>query len=314
MLLESHSMIRRVLLAVALATSFAGAAGAQQAPRHDGLPGYIPYGNLSEASPEDIEKAKELGADVASQMMQAVGKGATPEMLREDSGLARKADDIADATMQAQRNKVLRFLGLNPNGNNSVYVFLSWSMPLPLMRQYVIESMWSGATVVFKGIPPHKQLGQFIVNDLRKLVYNKGASANISLDPRLFDAYQVSVVPSIVLTSNRSNFQCKGVNPVQFQYADQTLSYDTCPPMDPADYDKVSGAVSLSYALQLFKDGGNPAAEPYLQAIAKGWAGGKAPGKMETEFTGNWTNVLSPSELQAVEQTSGALMSRMPGK
>src|SRR5690606_12848425 len=132
--------------------------------------------------------------------------------------------------------------------STALYYFLSWSKPLEMLRSYVIESMWAGGTIVLRGIPPGRALGDFVTKDLTLLAYGKHA-ANISIDPRLYDVYEVKHVPTIVFTTVRQNMQCQGVNPVSFQFEGKNLAFDTCPPLDPASYRKLSGAVTTNYAL-----------------------------------------------------------------
>jgi type-F conjugative transfer system pilin assembly protein TrbC len=253
------------------------------------------------------EQAAQAGEQAAQALMRLSGQKppADLEAMAEDS--RRKVDSIADTAVQADRDQVLKFLGINPNGNSALFVFLSWSMPLPLLRAYAIEAMWSGATLVFRGVPPGKELGTFMLKDLRELVYDKGASANISIDPRLFDEYSVKVVPTIVLTNSRDQVHCAGANKVSFTYNEQNLSYTTCPAAPADQYDAMEGGVTVSYALEEFKKGGNAGAQQYLNAIAKGWFDKKAPGKSQEPFTGKWSDVLSPEQLSAAQSAASSL-------
>lgn len=264
---------------------------------------YVPYGNLQNANAESIERAKELGKSVTEQLMQSYQAASEDKELAETMAkVKRRADDIADTQMTAERDEVLKFLGLDPESDTNLYYFVSWSMPLEMLRSYAIEAMWSGGTLVFKGVPPGRDFGSFMAEDLSKLVYGKGASANISIDPRMFDAYEVKTVPTIVLTTYRADMQCIGVNPVSFKYRNQDLKYDTCPPLDPDKYAKMSGAVTAQFALQQFADDGVKNATTYLSALARGFALGQMPSKDQKPFAGLWQEILSPSERLAQEK------------
>lgn len=305
-------------LAAVLFTLVSGAAVAQQAG-NTATPAanpdsvdigsfYIPYGNLKDAASEDVARARKVGEDLASDLLGAYEKRGNDPTLQETMGRAKvRADDIADAAMSADRDKVLDFLGIDPQRTSNLYYFVSWSMPLEMLRSYAIEAMWSGGTLIFKGVPPGKNFGVFLGEDFSKLTYGKGASANVSIDPRLYDAYGINSVPSIVLTSYRAEMECIGVNPVPFKYQGKTLSYDTCPPLDETKYTKVSGAVTSSYALQLFIDNGEPAAKTYLKALGRGFATGQLPGKEQKPFAGKWEEVISPSERMAAEEAARAI-------
>jgi len=288
-----------VLAALLLSVSFAHAQAPTPAPgaRDPALP-VVPFGNLGKSSDDDIARARRLAEDMARSMQSGFAAPPRAEALRLGQELTRRADDIADAALAADRDKVLRFLGLDPEGATSLYYFVSWSMPLAMLRSYAIEAMWSGGTLVFKGVPPGKEVGTFLVNDLRNLVYGKGASANVSLDPRLFDAYNVSVVPTVVLTRSRDNLQCD-VDSSPVKVGEQTVSYSKCPPVDSSLYWKMSGAVTGVFALEQFKQSGAKEADAYLSALSKGWAGRPKPGKGQVAFAGKWEDVLSPEQQRA---------------
>lgn len=215
--------------------------------------------------------------------------------------VARRVDDIADSALATDRDKVLKFLGIDPAGESSLYYFVSYEMPLELLRSYVVEAMWAGGTLVFKGIPPGREMRDFITKDLRELIYGKGSAASLSIDPRLFDAYAIDSVPAIVSTVDRKNFLCKGVNPKAFKYGDKTLSYDTCPPVDESKYWKITGAVTSDFALREFIKAGATHAQVNLDALAKGFATGTMPAKNQQGFSGEWKDAVSPEELMAVQ-------------
>lgn len=249
-----------------------------------------------------------VGKSIVENILKAYEEKQSDSDVESARALRRRADDIANATIAQERDKVLDFLGIDPQSSDALYYFVSWSMPLALLRAYAIDAMWSGGTLVIKGVPPNKELVKFITEDLRQLVYGKGAAANISIDPRLFDAYAVKAVPTIVFTTVRDNMQCQGVNPVTFKMGEQTLSYDTCPELDPNSYWKLSGAVSTSHALDAFADAGASGVGPYKRALAKGLATGAVPSKEQKPFVGEWKDALSPSEQAALVDAYNASM------
>lgn len=310
-MLQPYSMIklRHLLAQGAVSLSFAVAAqmgAAQEASSPEAasavhLP-YVPYGNLKNASATDIEHATQVGQSVVKDLMSAYEKRAEDPTLEQTMRqVKRRADQIADETIASNRDKVLDFLGIDPQSQNALYYFVSWSMPLEMLRSYAIEAMWDGGTLVFDGIPAGRTFAQFLGEDLSKLTYGKGASANVSIDPRLYDVYQVTSVPTIVLTTYRADLQCTDENAVKFPYRGQDLSYNTCPPLDPAKYAKVSGAVTSHYALQMFSDDGWTQAKPFLKALAQGYALGKVPQREQQPFAGKWEDVISPADRMAIQ-------------
>jgi len=263
---------------------------------------YVPYGNLKNANAADIERATQVGQSVVKDLMSAYEKRADDPSLEQTMRQVKtRADQIADETLASNRDKILDFLGIDPQSQNALYYFVSWSMPLDMLRSYAIEAMWDGGTLVFDGIPAGRTFAQFLGEDLSKLTYGKGASANVSIDPRLYDAYQVTTVPTIVLTTYRADLQCTDESAVKFQYRGQDLSYNTCPPLDPAKYAKVSGALTSNYALQMFADDGWTQAKPFLKALAQGYALGKVPQKEQQPFAGQWEDVISPADRMAIQ-------------
>jgi len=199
--------------------------------------------------------------------------------------------------MASERAKILRFLGIDPEGKDALYIFVSWSMPLDMLRAYAVEAMWTGGALVFRGVPPGRTIPDFFLKDLRQLVYDKGASAIISLDPRLYDTYRISAVPTIVLTNDRSNPACMGAGERPVSVKGKKASYSLCPPMEEKSYWKMSGAVTLDYALESFKAAGSSGAESFLQALRKAYQDGKTPPREQRPFQGEWKDAPSPSKL-----------------
>lgn len=304
-----------VLTSLLLALS-AASASAEQAPARTSevLPGVDLPAHIAETiSPEQLKKAQEIGSTVVKDILDAYRTKATESDRQIAQDARRRADSIADEALQAERDAVLEFLGLDPASETGLYVFVSWSMPLETLRSYAIEAMWSGATLVFKGIPEGEEPAQFITQKLRHLVYGKGASANISIDPRLFDAYQVSAVPTLVFTTVQQDLQCQGVERVEMSFPNGVKShYDKCPALPDDSYWKMSGAVTTNYALQTFVDDGAKGAAPYLRALARGFAEGKTPGREQRGFAGEWKDVLSPSEQMAAQEAYRALIPTAP--
>lgn len=259
-------------------------------------------GVLSRSTPEQLQRAETLAKEAVDAILRGYERR-LPEMQRRIDPLRARSDQIASEALQAERDKVLDFLGIDPQAETGLFVFLSWSMPKELLRAYVLDAMWSGASIQFKGVPPGVKLEEFALRDLRSLVYGK-AAANISIDPRLFDAYQVTQVPTIVYAANARQISCLGGPRQSFKSAEVEMSYETCPPAPQNEFWKVSGAVTMSYALEAFEERGAPGIKPYRAAIARGVPAGSVATKEQKPFSGVWEDVLSPEEWQQNEKAA----------
>lgn len=220
--------------------------------------------------------------------------------------MKRRADDIADEALAGSRDTVLKFLGIDPKSKSNLYYFVSFSMPVEMIRSYVLEAMWSGATIVVRGVPRGRSIKAFFTEDLRQLIYGKGASANISLDPRLFEIYDVQTVPTIVYTEDRGQPRCDGQQSQKFKTGDKDLSFETCAKYDNSKYWKISGAVTSGYALQAFVDQGAAGAAVYRDALRKGLSQGTDAPKSQQAFSGSWKDAVSPDDLLAEKQAIDA--------
>lgn len=296
--------MKRMLAALLLGL----AAGMAQAEASAVPQGVVTSQVGTQLSSAERQKAEDLANLLASQALSSLHN--SPKALdyqKQAATVARRADDIANATMAQDRASILKFLGLNPDGESSLFYFVSWSMPVEILRSYVIEAMWAGGTLVFRGIPPDMDLKTYITKQLSDLVYGKGASAAISLDPRLFDAYEVKTVPTIVYTEDRRNFDCFGVNQKTLVVDKKEIPMYTCPPLDPSKYWKISGALTTDYALRQIIDAGGKGAKPYLDALAKGFATGEKPPKQQQAFTGEWKAAITPADLKAIKEATEAV-------
>lgn len=239
-------------------------------------------------------KDKAQFAAVIVAMQHAAAHAANSPQIQSDvQRVSHAAETIANPAMNREHNRLLRFLGINPRGSTQLYIFVSWSMPLPMLRAYEVESMWTGAPLVFRGIPKGTTLRKFIVKDLRELVWGKGAGADISIDPRLYDLYSVTSVPTIVLSKRVDQMSCA----IQVSFSAGkagTLKYDRCSRMSPRQFIEVEGAVTTGYALREFERNGWPQAGPYLAALRKGYTHGLPVSPTQTPFTGKWSRVHFP--------------------
>lgn len=293
--LKGHNMHNRILAAlVAAATGIALLAAPAAAVDYRTLTLETAGSGLKQS---DLDRIRETAAAAAKNSQNSLA-GGIERYGKTAENIKRRVDDIADKALAVDRDAALRLIGIDPDSDSALYYFVSFSMPEDMLRAYVLDAMWTGGTLVFKGVPPNRDLKDFLVEDLRNLIYGKGAHAAIALDPRLFDAFQVKSAPTVVLSLDRRNLTCAG-GQVSFKYKKQPLAYKTCQPQDPNSYWKMSGAVTSYYALTEFKKAGaGAAADTRLASLAKG-SSGRAQPRGQAPFKGDWQEALTPEQILA---------------
>ncbi len=243
--------------------------------------------------PLSAKDKAQFAAIIGEMQRAAAHAAASPEIQSDVRRVSRRAETIANPGMQRDRDRLLRFLGINPKGTTQLYIFVSWSMPLSMLRAYEIESMWTGAPLVFRGIPKGTTLRKFITKDLRELVWGKGAGADISVDPRLYDLFAVKSVPTIVLSKRVDRITCALATTFSAGKMGR-LNYERCSRIDPKSFIKVEGSITTAYALREFARHGWPQAHVYLNALRKGYTQGIPDSPTQTPFTGKWATVHFP--------------------
>ncbi|AMK26068.1 MULTISPECIES: type-F conjugative transfer system pilin assembly protein TrbC [Sphingobium] len=124
--------------------------------------------------------------------------------------------------------------------------FASFSMPPASLKQMVRDTAKAGGLVVFRGFPDNSM--KAFSARLGKIVDEQDLP-NIGIDPRLFRAFDVQAVPTYVAVSSDfdpcSGFDCR----------------TNVPP-----HDRITGNVTVHYALSSFSEGNGPGAR--IAAIA----------------------------------------------
>lgn len=120
-------------------------------------------------------------------------------------------------------------------------VFASLSMPPASLKRMIQDTARAGGVVVFRGFP-NNSMKEF-ASRLGQIVEDRQAFANIGIDPRLFRAFDVQAVPTYVVVS--SDF-------------DLCAGFDCRTKVPP--FDRMSGNVTVDYALNSIVDGNGPGA------------------------------------------------------
>ena len=130
-------------------------------------------------------------------------------------------------------------------------------MPAASLAALVKDVTKSGGVVVFRGFPDNspKAFGAAMLQFVKQGQSTRG----IGIDPRLFRAFNVTVVPTYVVASR------------DFDLCDGFSCVTAVPP-----HDRMTGNLTTDYALAQFVAGGGPgatAARVYLAQLRKGSGG-----------------------------------------
>lgn len=119
-------------------------------------------------------------------------------------GLSDSAVNEVWEHLNAKFNEQNKLEGSESNNSFSskLYVFVSSSMPLPLLKTYAHEALKYNATLVFKSLPngSFKSLAELMV----QLKDAGGDVANASIDDEAFELFSISSVPTVVLTEEHA--------------------------------------------------------------------------------------------------------------
>lgn len=126
-------------------------------------------------------------------------------------------DKIIDSSINENKNELLR---------NDIFVFISFSMPDSLIRDYIDEARnlkeSNNVNIVFVLRGFYNNSFKETSDKINQLA--NGRSIAVIVDPTLYEKYNINLVPSIIKNSDH-------------------------------DYDKLTGSVTISYAIELFAGG-----------------------------------------------------------
>lgn len=129
-------------------------------------------------------------------------------------------------------------------------VFASLSMPAASLRPLIADTTRAGGVVVFRGFPDNAM--RRFTTALGRVIERQEQFAHVGIDPRLFRAFDVRMVPSFVVVST------------DFDLCDGFDCRTAVPP-----HDRITGNVTLSYALDAFAAGDGPGAAVAALAIQR---------------------------------------------
>ena len=116
-------------------------------------------------------------------------------------------------------------------------IFVSWSMPNPLLKSYVVQAKKYGGVLVFKGLPSQSgKDGSFKLLSQKVLdLLGTDEEASIQIDDEAFEKFRIESVPVIVLSKNARKNARKN---------------------DDEVFDKIAGNIGIKYALEEFSKTG----------------------------------------------------------
>jgi conjugal transfer pilus assembly protein TrbC len=200
----------------------------------------------AQAFVDDIKRRSEALADEARQ---TVSQGeANHQRYAEANGKADGASDLdkmmASVTGKTETGDAPQFI-----------VFASLSMPPESLKPLIRDTSKAGGAVVFQGFPGNSM--KAFQQGLARVLDQGQETKSIGIDPRLFRAFNVTSVPAFVVVTSDfdlcDGFDCKTVAP---------------------PHDRMSGNVTVRYALEAMATGGGPGARIAATALKQLGTGG----------------------------------------
>jgi len=136
----------------------------------------------------------------------------------------------------------------------NVYILISSSMPMELIRAYALDAITYNARLIYKGIDPNHRLMWFAKRYILPL-RGKKLAPTVDINPVPFSLWKVDSVPTIVFSKKE---------PICGETFDAG-GFKDCKPAPENTYWKMSGAVDVTWALRQFKDEGAPIPEGFIR-------------------------------------------------
>lgn len=173
---------------------------------------------------------------------------------------------------KARGAAVLLGTGALAEGQGKLYYFVSRAMPQSLLRAYAMEALYTGGTLVVRGLRKGDTVKEYIEEVMSEFNSVDGqVLAALEINPNLFDMFGVTTVPTTVwsnllgLTDIGAGCQSldEAAPQVELTGPDDApiLAHKPqCAPADPAAFFKISGALTTDYVLDQFEEAGAPKA------------------------------------------------------
>tara|TARA_B100002049_G_scaffold229110_1_gene204318 strand:+ start:55685 stop:56710 length:1026 start_codon:yes stop_codon:yes gene_type:complete len=231
----------------------------------------------------------------ASEELILQGRKATLSERPGDSSSPQMIAGYAGNQEALDREEILNFMGLSETRNH-LYVFVSYSMPEDMIRAYAREALWSGATLIIKGFEEGETFKDFMRDKGLKLINNQGLTASLQIDPKLFESFAVDYVPTIVLSKEDYASFCEPSG-IRLHASNVT---EKCKERPSDSYVKISGSVTLDYALEQFEQtaGFQVHARERMDALRENIGKPKDNEEQVAEY--NFDDTLLPHQKEAI--------------
>lgn len=160
---------------------------------------------------------------------------------------------ISDKKMADIRELTLKEFGLFTNVQG--YVLVSSSMPDSLIRAYALEAERFGFSIIFRGTEKEDDVFSSFTNMANRFHTGDSRMA-VQLDPRLFDVFDVRMVPAIVLTEELSLNLCNELLVGDHEYDGNIYKKKNCAPLKKEKYCKLYGSVFIGWAIKEMQESG----------------------------------------------------------
>ncbi|MDA0910100.1 MAG: type-F conjugative transfer system pilin assembly protein TrbC [Proteobacteria bacterium] len=177
--------------------------------------------------------------------------------------LSDKYIDIASEISGKSKGIITENIGKmhHDKKTTKIYYFISFSMPESLIKAYLLDAIWTGGSVIIKGIlPKYDNIYKFVGDKLKPLVYGNQMAA-IEINPNLFEMYNITKVPSIVVTQNNKLSGCNPLNDTGFS------ATETCAQLPEKSYYKISGNIDTTQQLETIRDAGCPYVTSFIKRL-----------------------------------------------
>lgn len=200
-------------------------------------------GRAAEFQEDAVDLSREVERRTAEFETQAIETSDQAMSAVEQYGASLEVDENSDLNvdLDALAQTASKNMASRKSGAPLFVAFASLSMPEESLRKMIMDVANSGGVVVFRGFTNNSSK-QFVAG-LTKVLGNDPGPVSMTVDPRLFRAFDVKRVPAYVVSST------------DFELC-ESLTCVTKPP----PHDKMTGNVTTGYALESFADAGGPGA------------------------------------------------------
>lgn len=207
----------------------------------------------------------ELAKEAINKLVDKAKKASTPVNTNNRGNVteAQYRTGIADEEMARVRYEALQQHGINPEVSG--YIFVSESMPESLIRAYSRDATRLGMSLVFKGIVDKGSIEDKFL-EMSQKYHTRRNVMSVQADSRLYDAFEITHVPSIVVSDIASLALCDETGPeIDFKYKTESYSYNACNKAPEDRFCKISGSIFTDWGLKTMAEKGCDMATNFLE-------------------------------------------------